>query len=40
MGPNFKVSIRPTAGASYQLGDLKDALNLKEEATEKFKVEF
>jgi len=40
MGPNFSVSIRPTAGATYKLGDLKDAMDLKEEATEKFKVVF
>jgi len=37
MGPNFSVSIRPTAGATYKLGDLKDAMKLKEEATEKLK---
>jgi hypothetical protein len=37
MGPNFSVSIRPAAGATYKLGDLKDAMDLKEQATEKFK---
>ena len=39
MGPNFKVSIRPATGATYQLGDLKDAMDLKEQATEKLKQE-
>ncbi len=37
MGPNFNVSIRPAAGATYKLGDLKDAMDVKEQATEKFK---
>ena len=37
MGPNFSARIRPAAGATYKLGDLKDAMNLKEETTEEFK---
>lgn len=37
MGPNFTVAIRPAAGATYKLGDLKDAMKLKEEDTQKLK---
>lgn len=40
MGPNFGVWIRPTGDAIYKLGDLKDAMDLKEETTEKLKQRF
>ena len=37
LGPNFSVSIRPDAGATYQLGELKEGMKLTEEKSATFR---